>query len=78
MPQNNDCRKRIRARMGESAEGHEGLEKEERRQDRYFEKAVMRSMDDDPDLQSAEEEHERNLVEIETDDGARGSGGRKK
>ena len=65
MPHKNDCRKRIRDRMEECEEGREGLKKEEQKQDRHFEKAFMRSVDDDPDLKRAEEEHKRKLVEKE-------------
>ena len=51
--------------MEECEEGREGLKKEEQKQDRHFEKAFMRSVDDDPDLKRAEEEHKRKLVEKE-------------
>ena len=34
---------RIRARMEQNEHGREGLKKEEQRQDRHFEKTVMRS-----------------------------------
>ena len=54
-----DFRKRIRARMEEHEEGREGLKREEQRQDRHFEKAVMRSADGDPELRRPEEEHTR-------------------
>ena len=75
MPHTNDCRKRIRARMEENEEGREGLKREEQRQDQHFEKAAMRGADDDPELRRAEEEHKRKLLEIENDDGPRGSEG---
>ena len=61
--------------MEETEEGREGLKKEEQRQDRHFEKAVMRSVDDDPELRHAEEEHKRKLAEIENDDNPRGCEG---
>ena len=35
-------------------EGREGLKKEEQRQDRHLEKAVMRSVEEDPELRRAE------------------------
>ena len=59
--------------MEQSEEGREGLEAEEQRQDRHLEKAVMRSVSSDPDPSRAEDEHTRRLVEIENDDGPRGS-----
>ena len=59
--------------MEENEEGREGLKKEEQRQDRHLEKAVMRSVDDDPELRRAKEEHKRKLVEIKNDDGPRGN-----
>ena len=44
--------------MEQSEDGCEGLKKEEQRQDRHLEKAVMRSVnDDDPELRRAEDEH---------------------
>ena len=55
MPHNNDCRKRIRARMEESEEGRERLKNEEQRQDRHFEKDVKRSVNDDPEFKRVEE-----------------------
>ena len=73
MPHNSELRMRIRARMGQSEEGREVLKKEEQRQGRHHEKAVMRSVSDDPELCRAEEVNERKLVEIETDDGSRES-----
>ena len=72
-PRNNECRTRIRAREEQSEEGREGLKKEEQRQERHLEKAVMRSVSDDPELSRAEEEHKRKLVEIENDNGPRES-----
>ena len=69
---------RIRARIDLNEEGREGLKKEEPRHDRHVEKAVMRSVEEDPALRCAEEEHKRNLVEIENDDGPRGERGRKR
>ena len=59
MPHNNEFRTRIRARMEQNEEGREGLKKEEQRQDRHLEKAVMRSVNGDPELSRVEEEHER-------------------
>ena len=59
--------------MQQSEDGREGLKKEERRQDRHLEKAVMRSVEEDTELWRAEEEQKRKLVEIENDDGPRGS-----
>ena len=73
MAHNNECRMRIRSRMEQSENGRDGLKKEEQRQDRHLEKAVMRSVSDDPELRRAEDEHRRTLVEIENDDGPRGS-----
>ena len=67
-----ECKTRIISRMEQSEHGREGLKKEERRQDRHLEKGVMRSVGDDPELRRAEEEHERELVEIENEDGPRG------
>ena len=55
---------RIRARMEQNEDGRE-LKKEEPRQDRHLEKAVMRSVEDDPELRRVEEEHKLKLVEIE-------------
>ena len=51
-------------RMEQDDDGREGLQKEE--------KAVMRSVEEDPEFRRAEEEHKRKLVEIENDDGPRG------
>ena len=59
--------------MEQSEEGREGLKAEEQRQHRHLEKAVMRSVSSDPDLSRAEDEHKRRLVEVENDDGPRGS-----
>ena len=73
MPHNNECRMRIRARMLQNEDGREGLKKEEQSQDRHLKKAVMRSAEEDPELRHAEKEHKRKLVEIENDDGSRGS-----
>ena len=64
--------------MEQSEEGREGLKKEEQRHDRHLEKAVMRSVEEDPELWCGEEEHKRKLVEIENDDGPRGERGRKR
>ena len=52
--------------------GREGLRKEQRR-DRHLEKAVMRSVSDDPELNRAEEEHNRKLAEFENDNDLRES-----
>ena len=65
MPHNNECRTRMKARMEQSEEGREGLKKEDQRQDRHLEKAVMRSVSDDLELSRAEDEHKRKLGEIE-------------
>ena len=75
MPHNNECRKRIRSRMEQSKNGREGLKKEEQRQDRHLEKAVTRSVSDDPELRRAEDEHKRKLVEIDNEEGPRESEG---
>ena len=56
-------------------EGREGPKKEEQWQDRHLEKAVMRSVEEDPELMCAEEQRKRKLVEIENDDGPRGETG---
>ena len=72
MPHNNECRMRIRARMEKNEDGREGLKKEEQRQGRHPEKAVARSVEEDPALRRAAEEHKRKLEDIETDDGLRG------
>ena len=45
--------------MEEHEKGREGPKREEQRQDRHFEKAVMRSADGDPELRRSEEEHTR-------------------
>ena len=45
---------------------------EQQRRDGHLEKAVARSVEEDPALRRAEEEHKRKLAEIESDDGARG------
>ena len=74
----NECRIRRRARMEVNEDGCEGLQKKELRQDRHLEKAVMRSVEEDPELRRAEEEHKRKLLEIEKDDGPRGSEAGKK
>ena len=63
MPHNNERRMRISARMEQREEGREGLKKEEQRQGRQFEKAVMRSVSGDPELSRAEEEQKRKLVD---------------
>ena len=73
MPHNNECRMRIRSRMEQGEDGREGLKKEEQRQDRHLEKAVMRSVSDDRELRRAEDEHKGNLVKLENDGGPRGS-----
>ena len=65
--------KEDKGEMEQSEEGREGLKAEEERQDRHLEKAVMRSVSSDPDLSRAVDEHKRRLVEIENDDGPRGS-----
>ena len=50
------------------------MEKEEQRQDWHLEKAVMRSVEEDPELRRAEEEeHKRKFEAIENDDDPRGS-----
>ena len=71
MPHNNECKMNIKARMEQSEEGREGLKKEEQRQDRHLERGDMRSVERDPELKRAEEEHKRKLVEIENDGGPR-------
>ena len=43
------------------------------RRDRHLGKVVARSVEEDPHLGRAEEEHKRKLVEIENDDAPRGS-----
>ena len=73
MPHNNECRTRIRTRLEQDEDGREGVKKEQQRQDRHLEKAVARSVEEDPALRPAEEEHKRKLVEIENDDGPRWS-----
>ena len=57
--------------MEQSEEGCEGLKKKEQRQDRHLERADLRSVERDPELKRADEEHKRKLVEIENDDGPR-------
>ena len=69
MPHNNECRSRMRARLEQNEDGREGLKTEGQRQDRHLEKAVLRSVEGDPELRRAEEEQKRKLVEIENDDG---------
>ena len=71
MPHHNEYGTRIRARMEQREAGCERLKNEKQRQDRHFERAVMRSVSDDPELSRVEEEHKRKLVEIENDDGPR-------
>ena len=66
MPHNDECRMRIKARREQNEDGREGLKKEEQRQDRNFEKAVVRSVEEDPELRRAEEEYKRKLVEKRT------------
>ena len=53
----------------QNEDGRERLKKVEQRQDRYLEKAVMRSVDEDPEHRRAKEEHKRKPMEIENDDG---------
>ena len=53
MPHNNERRVMTRVRMEQSEEGREGPKKEEQRQDWHLEKAVMRSVNDDPELSRA-------------------------
>ena len=55
--------------MEQNEEYREGLKKEEQMQDQHLEKAVMRSVEEEPELRRAEEEHKRKLVEVENDDG---------
>ena len=57
--------------MEHNEDGREGLKKEQQRQDRQLEKAVARSVQEDPALREAEEEHKRELVETENKDGPR-------
>ena len=64
---------RTRARMEQDEDGRDGLKKEEQWQDRHLEKAVMRRVEEDPELRRAEEVNKRKLVEIEKDDGLKGS-----
>ena len=47
MPHSNECRMRIRSRMEQSEDSRERLKKEEQRQDRHLEKAVMRRVEKD-------------------------------
>ena len=47
--------------------------KKQQRQERHLEKAVVRSVEVDSALRRAEEEHKRKIVEIENEDGPRGS-----
>ena len=47
--------------------------RKQQRQDRHFEKAVVRRVKDDAELEATEEEIKRKLAEIENDDDARGS-----
>ena len=44
-----------------------------KKKDRRPEKAITRSVEGDPELRRAEEEHQRKLVECENDDGSRES-----
>ena len=71
MPHNNECRTRNGTTMEHNEDGREGLKKEQQRQDRQLEKAVARSVQEDPALREAEEEHKRELVETENKDGPR-------
>ena len=59
--------------MEQNEDGREGFKKEQQRQDRHMEKAVVRSVDEDLALRRAEEEHKRTLVDIDSEDGPRGS-----
>ena len=53
MPHDNEWRM-TRARMEQNEDGREGLKKGEPRQDRHLEKAVTRSVEEDPELRRAE------------------------
>ena len=59
--------------QNKAEDGREGLKKGQQRQGRHLERAVARSVEEDPALRRAEEEHKRKLEDIETDDGPRGS-----
>ena len=72
MPHNNECRMWIRTSMEQSVDGSQGM-KGPQRQDRHLEKAVARSVEEDPAFRLAEEELKRKLVEIANEDGSRGS-----
>ena len=72
MPHDNECRTKMRARMEQGDDVREGLKKGEHGQDRQFEKAVMRSVGDDPELSWAEEEH-RQKTRGDGEYGPRGS-----
>ena len=72
MPHNSACRLRIVKRI-EQDEGREELRREQQRQGRRPERACARSIEEDPALKRAEEEQQRKLPEIKTDDGARWS-----
>ena len=50
MPHNNEGGTRIKTRMEQSDDGREGLKREQQRLDRHLEKAVVRSVEEDPAL----------------------------
>ena len=54
---NNECRMRNMTKMEEDEDGRERLKKEQQRQDRYLQKGVARSVEEDPALRRAGEKH---------------------
>ena len=50
MPHNDECRTRMRTRMDQSEDGREGWKREQHRPDEHLNKAVARSVKEDPAL----------------------------